>query len=455
MQTTPTERLPQSRVGGYATLGFAVLACYVNSLSGAFQFDDYKVIVDNPLVHTWLAWLADLGHGIRPLLKLSYALNWLTGWGVAGFHITNLLLHLGNVWLVFELAREFVRSQVQRDVLRDVPLLTALLFAAHPIHTEALSYISGRSSSLMALFYLAALLAYAVGRRQHSKVHLHALTALLFVAALGVKETAITLPPALLLWELACGGSWKSAAKQQWPSWALALVAALFFLLSDSYAAQMQNSIDLNSWHGNVATQLGGFAYLLRQWALPLWLNIDPDLPLLHDFADTALPSILLLTVVALTFACWRRRVWVSFALAWAMLQLMALYLFLPRLDVANERQMYLAGWPLLLALTTELALRLRARTVAVTVIVVVLALGTLTVLRNQIYVSEIVLWEDTAAKSPRKARVHNNLGYAYLLAERCEPAQREFALALQLDPLDIKARYNLRRCEKLHQGRT
>lgn len=455
MQAARTEVLPPSRARAYAWLALTVLACYLNSLAGAFQFDDYKVIVDNPLVHSWSAWLADLGHGIRPLLKLSYMLNWIGGWGATGFHVTNLLLHLGSVWLVYELAREFVCSQTRREVLRAVPLLTALLFAAHPIHTEAISYISGRSSSLMTLFYLAAMLAYAVGRRRHSMVHLHALTPLLFLSALGVKETAITLPPALLLWELACGGSWKSAARQQWPSWALALVAALFFVLSDGYAAQMQTSADLNSWRGNVATQLGGLAYLLRQWAMPLWLNIDPDLPLLHLLADAALPSILLLAMVALTFACWRRRVWISFALAWTMLQLVPLYLLLPRLDVANERQMYLAGWPLLLALTTELALRLRARSVAAVLIVMVFALGTLTVRRNQIYLSEIALWEDTAAKSPRKARVHNNLGYAYLLADRCEAAQREFALALQLDPLDIKARYNLRRCEKLHHGRT
>jgi Flp pilus assembly protein TadD len=74
--------------------------------------------------------------------------------------------------------------------------------------------------------------------------------------------------------------------------------------------------------------------------------------------------------------------------------------------------------------------------------------LTTLTVLRNQDYASEIRLWEDTVIKSPDKARVHNNLGYAYMLARRNDEARREFTTALQLDPRLYKARYNLFRLD-------
>jgi Flp pilus assembly protein TadD len=69
-------------------------------------------------------------------------------------------------------------------------------------------------------------------------------------------------------------------------------------------------------------------------------------------------------------------------------------------------------------------------------------------VLRNQVYVSEISLWEDTTKKSPGKARVHNNLGYAYQLAHRNDEARREFTTALQLDPGLYKARYNLQQLD-------
>jgi len=105
---------------------------------------------------------------------------------------------------------------------------------------------------------------------------------------------------------------------------------------------------------------------------------------------------------------------------------------------------MLLAGWPLFLALATELALWMRIKSFRVAAIALLLILACLTILRNQVYVNEITLWEDTVKQSPHKARVHNNLGYAYMLAHRNEDARREFTAALQFDPLYYKARNNL-----------
>lgn len=440
--------LPDSHRAVLAWLALAVLACYFNAFSGDFQFDDYKVIVNNPRVHSWDEWLAGLGHGIRPLLKFIYTLDWTLGLGVAGFHLTNLLIHFANAYLVYRLAAEFVHHQAQQEGLQHVPLFTALLFIAHPAHTEAVTYICGRSISLMTLFYLAALLAYVTGRTNNDKLRLHVAVPVLFVLALGAKETAVTFPLALLAWELRCGGNWKAALKPQWPSWAMLLIGALFFLFNDSYLAQMERSAELNSLQGNIATQLLAFSYLMRQWALPLWLNIDPDLPLLHDDSGIALPLLVFLAACALIVFFRRRRPWLSFALAWAVIHLVALYLFLPRVDIANDRQLYLASWPLLLALVIELALLLRVSVFKPSMAMLALTLAALTIARNQDYGSEIALWEDTVRKSPNKARVHNNLGYAYRLAHRNADARREFSAALKLDPHHIKAWNNLKRLE-------
>ncbi|OGT13427.1 MAG: hypothetical protein A3F73_06375 [Gallionellales bacterium RIFCSPLOWO2_12_FULL_59_22] len=508
-------------------LALAVLLAYLNAFSGSFQFDDYKVIVDNPAVHSWDAWFAELGHGIRPLLKFSYTFDWTLGLGIAGFHLTNLLIHLTNVWLVLRLCETFIpnnplanstrlplckrgracegaegdfcfratskspltplfaswatnrpslptpiqrgeypattqfmangqsgfiEQQLLRERLRAVPLFAALLFAVHPAHTEAVTYICGRSASLMTLFYLGGLLAYAEGRIRENNFMLYMATPLLFVLALSVKETAVTFPLALLIWELCLRkrrGAWKTAFKAQWTSWAVLLCGALYFLFNDSYLSQMERSAEFNAPQGNLATQLTAFAWLMRQWALPLWLNIDPDLPLLRDLSESLLPLVFFGSIFALMLACWRKRPWLGFALAWAILHLLPLHLFLPRLDIANERQLYLAGWPLFLALAAELALRLDARSFRIACIALLFALGSLTLLRNQVYVDEIALWEDTARKSPHKARVHNNLGYAYKLAGRTGDARREFILALRLDPKHAKARHNIDQMEK------
>ena len=95
--------------------------------------------------------------GIRPFLKFSYALNWTVHSGPFGFHLFNVLVHVVNTILVYRLLRTLAEGQVE---LQWAPLIGALLFALHPVQTEAVTYISGRSVSLMALFYLCSVLAW-------------------------------------------------------------------------------------------------------------------------------------------------------------------------------------------------------------------------------------------------------------------------------------------------------
>lgn len=432
-----------------ALLFIAVFIAYANALPGVFQFDDFNVIVNNPGVHSWSAWWLDLQHGIRPLLKFSYTFDWTMGQGVAGFHLTNALIHLCNTYLVWALSRHFAARHTALQSQPVLPLLAALLFAVHPVHTEAVSYICGRSSALMTLFYLSGLLFYVAGRTSDSRLYLHLLTPLCMLLALAVKETAVTFPAALLLWELYGGGSFRSALRKQWSSWLLLLAGAMFFLLHTGYSAEMATSAGLNSLTGNLATQTLAYAYLLRQWFSPLWLNIDPDLRVVHDFSGLMPQITVLLAVIVLMLLTFRRRPWLSFALAWTLLQLFPLYLLLPRLDVANDRQLYLASWPLALAVMAELSLWLNPKNFRLSVTLLLVVLASLTVLRNQDFHSEIALWQATAQHSQNKARVQNNLGYAYMQAGRAGQARAEFDSALKLDPNYYQARYNLLRLDE------
>ncbi len=441
----------------FVLLAVATFAAYGNALLwGQFQFDDFNVIVDNPRVHSLQAWLDDLGHGIRPLLKLSYTLDWIAGWGPAGFHFTNVSIHLANVVLVWRLARRLADTMPRlRGQAAAISLLTALLFALHPIHSEAVTYICGRSSALMSLFYLGGLLAYAsgCGQAKDSRLLLQVVAPLGFLLALAVKETAVTFPLALLAWELACGGTWKSALRRQWPCWAVLAASGAAFLSHDSYLPHLQASAGLNSVTGNIATQAAAIAWLLKQWAVPLWPNIDPDLPLL-DGLSAARPQLALVALLLLVAgAGFRHRPWLGFALAWTLVQLLPLHLLLPRLDVANERQMYLVSWPLAFLLMAEVVILLQARRRALAAVAAALLLvaGGLTVRRNQDYRSEVALWQSTAIQSPNKARVRNNLGYAYQISGRYDEARAEYQTALRLDPAYAKARGNLARMETDH----
>ena len=128
----------------------------------------------------------------------------------------------------------------------------------------------------------------------------------------------------------------------------------------------------------------------------------------------------------------------------------------LPRLDVANDRQLYLASIGVFYAvgIGVQQAMRRahRPRLAGALAGLALLGLGIATVQRNEIYGSAVAFWEDAAMKSPRKPRVANNLGYAYQQAGRYAEAKLAYRQAIGLDPAYWKARINL---DALESGRS
>ncbi|MBU1237205.1 MAG: tetratricopeptide repeat protein [Gammaproteobacteria bacterium] len=440
---------PSRRAAVLLTLALlAGIAAYANSFAGAFQFDDFNVIVNANRVHSLSAWWAATTQGgLRPLLNLTYALNWLTGGGTPPvFHAFNLLVHLVTTACVFALARDFVRRHPQAGDADIIAGWTALLFAVHPLHTEAVTYICGRSTSMMTAFYLGALVCYA---RAGEGMLRHRLAApLLFMLAVLTKESSLLLPLALVLWDWSNREAWRVALRRQWPFWALALAALPALALHPGTWALLQGSLHTRDLAASLPTQLHSSTILLGKLFWPAGLNIDPDWPTLAGVAD-ALPQLALFAGAAV-LAIWLRprRPWWTLGILWLLLHLLLPNVFFPRADIANERQMVWAGWPLLLCLVIELRLRARPAVAWTTVLICALALAWATHLRNADYESEIALWLDTARHSPHKARVFNNLGYAYQQAGRDDDARQAYLKALALDPDHVKALNNLERLD-------
>ncbi len=426
-----------------------VLLVWTTGWSGIFQFDDYNVIVHYPPVHAWSALWADLPHGLRPLLKVSYTLNWTSG-GLPGFHIFNTVVHLLCTLLVYALARRMLdwRTVGAVSSTHGTALLVALLFAVHPVQTEAVTYISGRSASLMALFYLGALLAHDQALRRSARSGCwQALALLSLVAAVATKETAFTWPVAVLLWDAAAVRTMRWRALLRRYLWyGLALAAMALVLAGHArYQRLLEHSAQLHTPLENLFTQSYAMLYLLGQWGLPWRSNIDPDLPLLTGGALAWGGVVLWCGLLVWAVQGWQRqRLWV-FALLWWLLHLLPIYVVLARVDVVNDRQLYLAAWPTLVPIVLlgqRLIGKSRLRTGAAAVFVLVLA--GLTVQRNQHFRSEVALWQSTVRLSPNKARPHNNLGYALFEAGDFKGASAAYHRALALNPDYWLAQRNL-----------
>ena len=414
-----------------ALLASVAVLAYLPSLIGPFHFDDYNVIVDYPTVHTWSTLFERAGAGVRAVLKASYVLNWTLDPGPLGFHFVNIALHALNTVLLFFIGKRLIPDNV-RNYSVSPALLAALLFALHPMQTEAVTYISGRSSSLMATFYLGALLAYVRGAHW-------TISCLLFVLAVATRETAVTLPAALLLIEVCRGTAWRTIVQRQAAHWALLVAGAGVVLMNQRYFDLLAYGYGERSLGSNLLTQIGGISYLVWHLVGLHDLNIDPALPTLTEWTPAlAFQGLLLSTLLALGIASLRRRPWLAFGILWFFLQLAPTNSLVPRLDVANDRQVYLACWGLFLAL----AVQIEVPRVAATAVCILFAGAS--VMRQLDYRDEITLWEASVRSSPWNARAHNNLGYAYYQAGRKPEARREFETALALDRTQNKARANL-----------
>lgn len=188
---------------------------YSNTFHSPFIFDDAHIIVENKGIHvdsfsaTDLAGLKQGIRGNRPVVMLSFALNYyFGGLNPFGYHLINLLIHVLTAIIIYF----FLQLTLNLPSLREqygkyaqtVALLSSLLFVAHPIQTQAVTYIVQRMASMAALFFLSSLYCYAkarltgTGKRQIAYFLGSGLAALL---ALGSKENSVTLPFFIALYE--------------------------------------------------------------------------------------------------------------------------------------------------------------------------------------------------------------------------------------------------------------
>jgi hypothetical protein len=375
-------------------------------------------------------------------------------------------------------------------------LVGATVFALHPVQTEAVTYVSGRSSSLSALFALCALLAWLRGLDTPAEARWRWLSCAAFAVALGVKEPVAVLPLVMAAWLFGRGAA-RTIPRRIAPHLLLLLAGALLMLAWPPYRAVLEGSLGARPIGINLLTQVDAISWLLGQLLHFDRLNADPALATVTTLhAALLLRAAALVALAATGLVLLRRRPAVGFAITWFFLWLLPTNSLLPRLDVVNERQLYLAivgpAWLLGLALSGArragaaparpvtsapaagagagagavqndpaspppsppaahtpplVAATATAGTTAAWLALPALAIGLAfaTQVRNRVYATEISFWEDVARKSPHNARAANNLGYAYALACRDTEALARFAHAMQLDPHDYRAPVNHR----------
>jgi len=185
-----------------ALIIFTGILTYANSLQGQFLWDDESLVQYNPYIKNWsylqkiftsrLGSMAkEAGAFYRPVQTFTYLLDYSV-WrlDVFGYHCVNMAWHILVALSIFCL----IQVLFQKGKLS---LLTALLFVTHPIHTEAVSYISGRADSLVSFFMILSYILYLKHDQKRGVMFTGAMT-MSYILALLSKEISLVLP--LLIW---------------------------------------------------------------------------------------------------------------------------------------------------------------------------------------------------------------------------------------------------------------
>jgi tetratricopeptide (TPR) repeat protein len=465
---------------------------YSNTLSASFQFDDKLNIVENLLIR-------DIGNlwpptGARWFGLLTFALNYLAGGlNPVGYHLVNICIHILTALSVYLLVLLTFRtpyfSGYRAKTIPDgwFAWACALLFVAHPIQTQAVTYIVQRFASLAALLFVLSLDCYIMARlaagdsdattpsgRTRSRLARPLLYgAALVFALLGLrtKENTWTLPAAIAIYDVMfiCGLSRLLATvRKQWRSVAsLSLLALVIFVsIIDRYdlralfeKVKATNEI---SRHDYLVTQLRVIATYLRLLFLPVGQTIDHHYKVYSTVFTPEIIASLVLLALLLASALYAYRLsrdrnpylrMVAFGIFWFFLTLSVESSLIPISDVMFEHRLYLPSIGVILAVTAafvslleKAALdRSRIRKSAAAVLAVaVIALSSAAYVRNGVWKTELTLWTDAIAKRPLNPRGYNMLGSYYQANFRVYDAIGYFRKALEVDSSYAEARSNL-----------
>jgi len=402
----------------------AVLACavYANALRNGYAIDDEYIVFRNPTVHDFRHNLHQLLLGsywpnsvelYRPVTIFAFALNWeLTGSSAAWMHAVNALLHALATVLVIRL------------VLRlggGLPAAAAAgaVFAVHPVHVEAVSWLVGRAEILATIFVLLACLLYLADRPPPA-LRIAGLAAL-YLVALGAKESAVTLPALLLLLDAL------RTRAERIPAWrvlvrnlplmaALTVVLGIFLYLRHLALGETVGTAPAPYLRGlptdvRLATAVRLWPEHLRLllWPRDLSPEWGPDVIKPVGFGSPLvwLGAVVGLALAAAAWVSWRRDRWIAAAILWVAITLFPVsQIPFPVGVMIAERTFYLVSVglaflfpPLVAALAKE---RPRVRQAAAAVLALLVALGGWrTWIRNPVWQSSISVFNSMVDEHP------------------------------------------------------
>lgn len=460
MTTAPDNAIRNRTITAAVLICVVGLFAYSTGLSGPLIFDDLHAIAANPTIRslspitTALKPPPDSAFASRPLVNLSFAIHYaISGLSVKPMHATNIAFHLLTTFVLFLFLRRTLRlTRVRERITVDadgIALACALIWEAHPLLTETVTYLSTRTEGLMALFFLLTFYCFVRSVQSPRPVRWRIATLAVFAIGCGCKEVIVTAPPLLFLFDvLFVTGTFRASLRRRWKFY-LALAAAtcivpLLVITQASFRNKSGQGLELTTPWAYLVTQAGVIVHYLRLVFWPDALSINyTDWPLAKSVTDVLPQAIAIVILLLATFVgILRKNLW-AFAGAWFFLILAPTSSILPLYtEIVAERRMYLPLAAIVTSLVLLIAWLMRGMkpktAQSLAMLLCAITIGTLSILtwwRNSDYATAVLIWSDVTHKRPNNGNAYGALGDALLTENRPLDARVAYENAVRLKP--------------------
>lgn len=477
-------RIIRNSVFYAAAIVVLAAAVYSNTLNSPFVFDDEVNIVSNPCIKDFGYFAGkpigpdlEVDDSVRrffPSRMFGYFTFWLNyrlgGLDVRMWHAVNLAVHMtASLMLYWLMILTFdspaVRQGMDGKSALMCSFIAAALFAAHPIQTQAVTYIVQRLASMSAMFYIAAIALYSRSRQSASGMGYGWLMLSVAAALLAAKtkETAFTLPIAICLYEAMFFSSHDTSVKPVkravyvMPYFAVsALIPISLYAAGGGIGGALSMaSLDKIAWRNYFYTEQSVILQYISLLAFPTGQSIDHAHPIYSSVAraEVILPMIIHIALIAVGIFLAFRRGGLKIAGFGILLFYIALSVesgVIPIADVMFEHRVYLPSAGAFVALAGIVFWAMpeagdRKRNAIILIISCIIAiLGGSAYQRNSVWADEFGLWRDAADKYPSSPRILNNAGSALMKQNKLSEAEAWFKKALGADPDYIEAANSL-----------
>jgi len=446
---------------------------YFNSLGNQFTNWDDGMIYQNSTIRD-LSWEGikrifthEKANTYQPIRMFSYAIDYKF-WKLnpMGYRITNILFYILTCIVVFftiHLLSFSLRDTASVNSHRRVALFGTLLFAAHPVHVEAVTWLAARKEVLQGFFFFLAFYLYLKGRKEEGRRKSFYLGLILFSFILAIlsKPSAIVFPAVILIYEIAMSGKrWVDFIKRHWVFLILSISFSVFFafiLMRVMFDAGGIKPYRGGSFFNNLLISFYVFLYNIKLLISTINYSAAYTIPVSNPILGVRTLSFIGITFLLFGLSLWslKKTKVIFFSFFFFFITLLPYLNIIPISTLLADRYVFIASFSycFLLGIGFDQFYRFRNKRfsenffklLSITILLFILiGYSFMTIRQNQIWENSYTLWADAVEKYPDSNTANALMGVVYMELRMDEKAVGYLEKAIQTLPYDYQSRNNL-----------